>query len=404
MAVPLTPLADALALLLERVSPLQDTECVPLLTALGRVLAEPVVSAIDVPPADNSAMDGYALRSVDLQQGGTLTVSQRIAAGEVGETVQAGEAARIFTGAPVPAGADAVVMQEKTEVDGDQLRVLSDVSVGQNIRRRAQDVASGAQVLERGRSLKPQDLGLLASLGCHSVTVFRRLTVAVLSTGDELVEPGAELAEGQIYNSNRYTLIGLLSRLGCDIVDIGIVADDADTTRDALQRAADEADLVLSSGGVSVGEEDHVKNQVEVLGEIQLWKLAIKPGKPLAFGRIGDTPFIGLPGNPSSVFITFLILARPYIRAMQGREEIDTDPVQAQANFSVDRAGIRQEYLRVRVQRAGAVLCAEKFPNQSSGMLSSASWANALAIIPPQQTVAQGDSVDVLLLDSLLGS
>ena len=397
----LLPVAQALARVLAAASPVTDSIEVPLLAALGHVLADDVISTIDVPPADNSAMDGYAVRASEC--GRALPVSQRIAAGAVGTALAPGTAARIFTGASIPAGADAVVMQEVcTETDG-LVTVSGVVSSGQNVRPRGQDIGAGETVLSRGRVLRPQDMGLLAAMGCAAAKVFRPLRVAVLSTGDELTEPGSgELPPGGIYNSNRYTLAGLLRALNLEFVDCGIVADDPDATAQALLAAAARADCVITTGGVSVGEEDHVKNQVERLGRLDLWKLAIKPGKPLAFGSIGDTPFIGLPGNPTSVFVTFCLIARPFLLKMQGVAEPAPPRLQAQAAFTIGRPETRQEYLRVTLENTAQGLRATKYPNQSSGVLSSVSHSNALAVIPAGSTVEPGDNVEVILLDSLV--
>ena len=394
------PLEDALERILGSVSDSPASQRCALLEAGNCVLAEDVMAPIDVPGEDNSAMDGYALRAADLP--GVLPVSQRIAAGTVGEPLMPGTAARIFTGAPVPEGADTVVMQENcTEQDG-KLQINGPVSSGQNIRPRGQDIAAGSVVLQSGRRLRPQDLGLLASIGCHQVQVYRPLKVAVMSTGDELVEPGGgELAPGQLYNSNRYTLAGLLTRLGVEFVDGGIIPDDADSTARSLARAAEMADCVITSGGVSVGEEDHVKAQVEKLGHLDLWKLAIKPGKPLAFGAIGETPFIGLPGNPTSVFVTFCLVARPFLMRLQGVREANMPMLTARADFEISRPGARCDHLRVSLEQGSEGLVARRFANQSSGVLSSVSHSDALAVIPPGTVVAKGDEVQVLLLDLL---
>lgn len=394
----LTPLAEALAQILEGAEAVAATEQRPLMDALGAVLAVDVVSPVQVPLDDNSAMDGYALRAADAP--GPLPISQRIPAGAVGEPLAPGTAARIFTGAAIPAGADAVVMQEVCEVAQGEVRIEAAVEPGQNIRASGQDISRGETVLARGRLLRPQDLGLLASVGAAAVEVYRPIRVAVLSTGDELVEPGAgELQPGQLYNSNRFTLAGLLRGMGVEFIDGGIIPDDPEATAEALLLAAGQADCLITSGGVSVGEEDHVKNQVERLGQLDLWKLAIKPGKPLAYGRIGDTPFIGLPGNPTSVFVTFCLVARPFLRKLQGMNEPQPPTVSARSTFSTRKGLGRQDYVRVTLEDGPEGLQARRFSNQSSGVLSSVSRSNALAIVPPGTVVEQGDLLEVLLLD-----
>jgi molybdopterin molybdotransferase len=405
VATALTPLADALAQILADVPAITDNEIVAVGEALGRVLAESLRACVDVPPWDNSAMDGYALRAGDLSTvPQTLAISQRIAAGQSGEALLPGTVARIFTGAPVPPGADAVIMQEETAASDNQLECLEPVVVGQNIRRRGEDILAGTEIAAAGHRLSAADLGVLASVGFASVTVVRRPRVAVISTGDELREPGESLEPGQIYNSNRYQLRGLLQALGVQCIDLGIVQDDAQATRVALRQAADEADLIITTGGVSVGEEDHVRSQVAALGELKLWKLAIKPGKPLAYGRVGQTPIIGLPGNPGAVFVTFNLVARPYLLRLCGVDQIETLQLNAIADFDWPKPGKRQEYLRVSLQAGeDGVNRVARYANQSSGVLSSAAWANALAVIPVGTTFNAGTVVKVLVLSDLLG-
>jgi molybdopterin molybdotransferase len=396
----LTPVEEALAQLLADVHAVTESERVPLSKALGRVAAQDMRSLLDVPPADNSSMDGYALRVADYLAGQReFAISQRIAAGCVGSPLQPFTAARIFTGAEVPPGADAVVMQENCSARHHKVIVNTTPGDGENIRRRAQDIAAGSVVIEAGTRLLPAHGGLLAAVGIAEVPVLRRLRVAILSTGDELVEPGQAIAPGQIYNSNRVLLAGLLESLGIEVIDGGLVPDTLAATLDSLRRMAAAADAVISTGGVSVGEEDHVKAAVEALGSLRLWKLAIKPGKPLAYGRVLGKVFFGLPGNPSSVYVTWQIIARPCLQRMQGvAGELQPLELRAAADFDWPGPARRQEYLRARLENASDGARVRLYPNQSSGVLSSVAWANCLVVIAPGRSVRAGEPVRVLLM------
>lgn len=395
MSPALMPVDEALSRLLQQVGPLSGTACVPLAQALGRVLVHNQLAHIDVPAYDNSAMDGYALRVADVHAGDSiLPLSQTIAAGHPGTPLAPGSVARIFTGAPIPAGADAVVMQENTKVLSAGVRILEQPRAGQNIRQRGHDIRAGGTVLEAGHLLQPQDLGLLASLGSSEVEVRRPLTVAILNTGDEVVAPGQPLGPGQLYDSNSFTLDALLTRLGVRVLKLGIVADTLDATRAALREAAGKADCLISTGGVSVGDEDHVRQAVTELGELSLWKLAIKPGKPFSFGRVLGVPFFGLPGNPVAVFVTFVTLVRPALLKLQGATRLHAPGYRVALGFAVPEAGSRQEYLRVRlVHRDGAQPCLEAFADQGSSLLTSLSWADGLAVIPAHTAPAAGEYV-----------
>lgn len=393
----LVPVEKALDQLLGFARPIDETVVVSLAEALGKVLAVDVASPVQVPPHDNSAMDGYAAAAGDVKAGEAYPISQRIAAGSVGTPLEPGTLARIFTGAPIPGGADAVVIQEDTEMAEERVRVLEVPRPGENIRPAGQDIEKGSVILSRGRRLLPQDLSLLASVGLAEVTVFRTLSIAILSTGDELVEPPAPLQPGQIYNSNRHALAGLIKRLDMNVVDLGIVPDSPEATEQALREAA-KYDMIVSTGGVSVGEEDHVKATVESLGELNLWRLAIKPGKPLAYGHVDGTPFFGLPGNPVSTFVTFLVLTRPYLLKYQGVTDYQHDYLSGIADFEFQGGG-RQEYLRVKVCFEDGQPKLRPFDNQGSGVMSSLSWADALAEIPAGQVVARGDPVRILLIN-----
>jgi molybdopterin molybdotransferase len=386
-------LDEALDALLAKARPVVQIETVATLEAGGRVLAQAVISPLSVPPEDNSEIDGYAVRCADLSEIPTsLPVSQKIAAGMAPSALQPGTAARIFTGAPIPAGCDAIVPQEAAHPQGDRVAFAETPAPGQWIRRRGLDIVAGAR-------LRAAELGLAASIGIASLPVRRRVRVGVLFTGDELIMPGQPLAPGRIYNSNRFVLRALLQALGCEVTDLGIVPDQADLTRQAIVDAATTTDLVISCGGVSVGEADHVKAAVRAEGAIDLWQIAMKPGKPLASGHIRGVPFVGLPGNPVSSLVTFLLLARPFILKLQGVANCLPRPIPMRADFEVRRAGSRREFLRVRVGAEGAL---ELFPVQNSAALTSAAWAHGLADVAIGATVAPGDIVPYLPFSELL--
>ncbi len=388
-------------------APAAAVRSVLLADALGGVLAEDILAPLNVPPADNSAMDGFALRLCDLQGGSVLPVSQRIPAGVAPEPLQPASAARIFTGAELPEGADCVVAQEDCVEEAGEVRVNITPTARQHIRPQGQDIAEGQVVLPCGHQLVPADLGLLASVGICSVMVRKRFKVALMSTGDELVEPGVPLRQGQIYNSNRPMLAALLQKMGLEVIDLGIVGDTAEATREALDRARELADVVVSSGGVSVGEEDHVKAQIEALGRLSLWRLAIKPGKPLAYGwlpssgRSREVPFFGLPGNPVSSFITFALLVRPYLLRMLGVQAVLPRLWPVMADFDWPRAGSRQEYLRARLRERDGEIWAELHPQQSSGALSSVAWSDALVVVPIGATFERGERVNAIYLSDV---
>lgn len=402
---PLKPLDEALAELLAHAAPLAGTDTVATFEADGRVLAQDCVSALHVPPQDNSSMDGYAVRCADVAAPGTvLPVSQRIAAGSAGEPLAAGTAARIFTGAPVPPGADAILMQEDCEaVEPGSVRLNAVPQPGQWIRRAGEDITRGAVVLAAGTRLSPAELGLAASIGLHQLPVARRPRVALFSTGDELVMPGEvppeQMRPGAIYNSNRFFLRAMLLRLGCEVTDFGIVPDRRDATIDALRNASAAHDLILTSGGVSVGEEDHIKPAVESLGRLDLWQIAMKPGKPFAYGTVGSAHFMGLPGNPVSSFLTFALLVRPFLLRLQGVQDVAPKSIAASARFDWPKADKRREFLRVRRHPEGGL---ELFSNQSSGVLTSAAWGDGVVDNPAGQTIAAGDTVQYIAFSELL--
>jgi len=388
-----------------------ESEEVTTQAALGRILAENVNSLVDVPPLDNTAMDGYAVRTADTNvPGAILRIAQRIPAGSIGTQLEPSTTARIFTGAPVPPGADAVVMQEDCtlpEGQVEQVQINVTPAVGQWIRRKGEDLTAGKTALVAGTFLRPQELGVAASAGLTHLSVKRRVRVAAFFTGDELALPGEPLKPGGIYNSNRDTLLACLKSLGCDATDLGIVPDRLDATRQALRQASKGHDLIITSGGVSVGEEDHIKPAVTAEGRLDLWQIAIKPGKPLAFGAVrksdkpedGEAWFIGLPGNPVSSFVTFLLFVRPFILKLQGRDVIAPQSYPMRADFDWLKADRRNEFLRVKINSQGGL---DLFPNQSSGVLTSASWGDGLVDCPPGEAIKAGDMVKYIPFSALL--
>ncbi len=401
---PLLSFDDALSRLLSQAAAVDECEIIPIMAAHGRVLAQALRSTIDVPRADNTQMDGYAVRAAEAIAGARLPVSQRIPAGHVGGPLALGTAARIFTGGLIPPGADAVVMQEMAEAEGDAVMIREAPAPGQWIRRAGEDIREGAEILPAGERLRPQAVGLAASVGLAEVLVHRRIRVACFFTGDELATPGEPLAPGAIYNSNRYVLVGMLRALGCEVTDLGTVPDSLDATRAALRAAAAGNDLIVTSGGVSVGEEDHVRPALEAEGELTLWQIAVKPGKPLAYGRVRDgtarqAHFIGLPGNPVSSFVTFLLFVRPFVLRLQGVARVAPMALPMRADFDWPKPDRRREFLRARINPEGGL---ELFPNQGSAVLTSTAWADGLVDNPPGGQIRRGDTVRFLPLDSLL--
>ena len=381
---------DALARLLAEARPVAEIEQVATLEATNRILARSQRSTMDVPPLDNSAMDGFAVRTGD---GERLRVAQKIMAGSVGKPLEPGTAARIFTGAPIPPGADAIVMQEHASVEGDQVHLKKKPKPGEWIRRVGSDVQKGGEILPAGKRLLPQDTGLAASVGIKTLPVFRKVRLGLFFTGDELVMPGEPLAPGRIYNSNRFTLRGLGEVFGCDVRDYGIVPDNLEATREALRRAAAETDVIVTSGGVSVGEADYVKPAVEAEGELLMWRIAMKPGRPLAFGRVGEAAFIGLPGNPVSSFVTFLIFVRPFLLKTQGLAHAEPKSIAARADFDWPEPDARREFLRVKWNAQGGL---DLYPTQDSAVLTSTSWADGLVDNPAAHAIRKGDQVRFL--------
>ncbi|MGV6852510.1 MAG: molybdopterin molybdotransferase MoeA [bacterium] len=388
----LMDVSEAQQKLLEQARPVVETDTLSLLEAQSRVISADIRSAIQVPGYDNSAMDGYAFRIEDLNYNNKLPVSARIPAGVSPEPLKPGTAARIFTGAPVPAGADTVVMQENTRREKNQVVINNAPEKGANIRPAGNDVSIGDTIATQGQIITPALSGLLAGCGFGTIDVFRQLKVAIFSTGDEIVEPGEVIKPGQIYNSNRYTLSALLNQLGCEIIDLGRVEDNLEATKQAMKKASQQADLVMTTGGVSVGEEDHVRNALESEGHVDAWKVKLKPGKPLLLGHLGTTPFLGLPGNPVAVWVTFMMFAAPFIRRLQGAELHKVYYQKVISDFSAKSKG-RQEMLRVQLVQKDSTLCAIQYPRQGSDVLSGAAWSHGLMCLLPDQSIQKGDSI-----------
>ena len=397
---------DALSFLLNSASVSNKTETISLDNSLGRILASDIHSTINVPGFDNSAMDGYTIALDDSQVSQTnlsFDIVDRITAGSTGNDLKKGCAARIFTGAPIPKGANTVVMQEECELseDGSQISVERAINLNENIRPTGNDILEADVILSSGKQIQPQDISLAASVGVGEIVVFKKIKVGVFFTGDELVEPGNPLSPGKIYNSNRYALVALLNQVGCDVINLGNIEDKFDATCDALETLETQCDLIMTTGGVSVGEEDHIKPAVEKLGELNLWKIRMKPGKPLAYGKVKQTPFIGLPGNPVSSFVTFCIFSLPFIKKMQGNTNYDSKILKVKANFDCKRAKPRREYARVRIDYSSETPLANLYPKQGSDVMSSVVWADGLIEIPENTTFEAGTILNYYPLSEL---
>jgi len=403
---PLMRVDEARRLLAGAIVPVTQTEAVALHQALGRILAEDIVSPVDIPPAPNSAVDGYAVYHADLdpENDTRLPVTGRITAGQQDlPEARHGTAIRIFTGARMPVGQDGgpdtVMMQEDCQEDGDHVVIHPGIRKGANARKAGEDIARGDVVLKRGQKLRPQDVGQAAAVGRREVTVSQRLKVGLFSTGNELREPGTELEPGAIYDSNRYTIHALLTGLGCEVDDLGILPDRLDAVQAALDKAKDGHDLLVTSGGVSVGEEDHVKAAVQALGKLHLWRLAVKPGRPIALGQVGRVPFVGLPGNPVAVVVTFLTIVRPLILRLMGGDDTPPHTFRVRAGFDHKKKKDRREWVRAHLVAGGNGngLIAEKFPREGAGILSSLVAADGLIELPEDLTrLEAGAMVDFL--------
>ena len=397
---------DALSFLIDSASVTAMTEAVSLDDSLGRILASDIHSTINVPGFDNSAMDGYTIALNDsqvAQENLSFDVVDRIAAGSTGNDLKIGNAARIFTGAPIPNGANTVVMQEECTLSEDksQITVKRAINLNENIRPTGNDILKDNVILSSGRQIKPQDISLAASVGVGELVVFKKIKVGVFFTGDELVEPGNLLTSGKIYNSNRYALVALLKQVGCDVINLGNIEDKLDATCEALEALESQCDLIMTTGGVSVGEEDHVKPAVEKLGELNLWKIRMKPGKPLAYGKVKQTPFIGLPGNPVSSFVTFCIFSLPFIKKMQGNSNYESKILKVKTNFDCKRAKPRREYARVRIDHSTETPLANLFPKQGSDVMSSVVWADGIIEIPENTTFETGTILNYYSMSEL---
>ena len=397
---------DALSFLIDSASVTAMTEAVSLDDSLGRILASDIHSTINVPGFDNSAMDGYTIALNDTQvaqENLSFNVVDRIAAGSTGNDLKIGNAARIFTGAPIPNGANTVVMQEECTLSEDksQITVKRAINLNENIRPTGNDILKDNVILSSGRQIKPQDISLAASVGVGELVVFKKIKVGVFFTGDELVEPGILLKPGKIYNSNRYALVALLKQVGCDVINLGNIEDKLDATCEALEALESQCDLIMTTGGVSVGEEDHVKPAVEKLGELNLWKIRMKPGKPLAYGKVKQTPFIGLPGNPVSSFVTFCIFSLPFIKKMQGNSNYESKILKVKTNFDCKRAKPRREYARVRIDHSTETPLANLFPKQGSDVMSSVVWADGIIEIPENTTFETGTILNYYSMSEL---
>ena len=397
---------DALSFLIDSASVTAMTEAVSLDDSLDRILASDIHSTINVPGFDNSAMDGYTIALNDnqvAQENLSFDVVDRIAAGSTGNDLKIGNAARIFTGAPIPNGANTVVMQEECTLSEDksQITVKRAINLNENIRPTGNDILKDNVILSSGRQIKPQDISLAASVGVGELVVFKKIKVGVFFTGDELVEPGNLLTPGKIYNSNRYALVALLKQVGCDVINLGNIEDKLDATCEALEALESQCDLIMTTGGVSVGEEDHVKPAVEKLGELNLWKIRMKPGKPLAYGKVKQTPFIGLPGNPVSSFVTFCIFSLPFIKKMQGNSNYESKILKVKTNFDCKRAKPRREYARVRIDHSTETPLANLFPKQGSDVMSSVVWADGIIEIPENTTFETGTILNYYSMSEL---